>query len=123
MRAIIQRVSSAMLVTPGTKLKEISRGIVALVGVEKGDTEANVQRMVSRMLSYRIFPDNEGRMNLSLLDIDGALLLVPNFTVAADTKKGTRASFSTAAAPADGERLFTMFVNSMSERHAHIESG
>ena len=123
MRAIIQRVSSAMLVTPGTKPKEIPRGIVALVGVEKGDTDENVQRMVSRILGYRIFPDNEGRMNLSLTDIDGALLLVPNFTVAADTKKGTRAGFSTAATPTDGERLFGMLVNTMSEQHAHTETG
>ncbi|PJA32544.1 MAG: D-tyrosyl-tRNA(Tyr) deacylase [Zetaproteobacteria bacterium CG_4_9_14_3_um_filter_53_7] len=123
MRAIIQRVSNATLVTNDTKAKKIGRGIVALVGVEKGDSQSNVQRMAERLLAYRIFPDLEGRMNLSLSDIHGSLLLVPNFTVAADTGKGTRAGFSTAAAPSDGKLLFDMLVEVIGENHAHVETG
>ena len=123
MRAIIQRVSNATLVTNDTKAKKIGRGIVALVGVEKGDSQSNVQRMAERLLAYRIFPDLEGRMNLSLSDIQGSLLLVPNFTVAADTGKGTRAGFSTAAAPSDGKLLFDMLVEVIGENHAHVETG
>ncbi|OIO71725.1 MAG: D-tyrosyl-tRNA(Tyr) deacylase [Zetaproteobacteria bacterium CG1_02_53_45] len=123
MRAIIQRVSSAMLVTENTKAKKIGRGIVALVGVEKGDSQTQVRRLAERLLAYRIFPDLEGRMNLSLSDIQGSLLLVPNFTVAADTGKGTRAGFSTAAAPADGKLLFDKLVEVIGEKHVHVETG
>ncbi|GAV19342.1 D-tyrosyl-tRNA(Tyr) deacylase [Mariprofundus micogutta] len=123
MRAIIQRVSSAMLVTPATNPKKIGKGIVALIGIEKGDNETSIKRMSERLLGYRIFPDSDGRMNLSISDINGELLLVPNFTVAADTKKGSRAGFSTAAAPDESKRLFSMFIDTVSEAPLRTMSG
>ena len=88
----------------------IGRGILALVGVERGDGEAEASRLVEKVLGYRIFPDAEGKMNLSLLDIGGELLAVPQFTLVADTKSGTRPGFSSGASPADGERLFRYFA-------------
>ena len=109
MIALIQRVAEARVVVDGKTVGEIGRGILALVGVERGDTEIQAERLVERVLGYRIFPDAEGRMNLSLLDIQGELLAVPQFTLAADTKKGTRPGFSTAASPEDGKRLFESF--------------
>ena len=94
----------------GEIVGEIGRGILALVGVERGDTDAQAERLVERVLGYRIFPDAEGKMNLSLIDIKGELLAVPQFTLAADTKSGTRPGFSTAAAPDEGKRLFEFLV-------------
>jgi D-tyrosyl-tRNA(Tyr) deacylase len=108
--ALIQRVDAASVDVDGRTIASIGRGILALVGVERGDTEVQAGRLVERVLGYRIFPDAEGKMNLSLLDIGGELLAVPQFTLAADTKQGTRPGFSTAAAPADGDRLFKFFV-------------
>jgi D-aminoacyl-tRNA deacylase len=93
-----------------------------LVGVERGDGEAQAERLVERVLGYRIFPDADGKMNLSVLDIKGELLAVPQFTLAADTKTGTRPGFSTAAAPADGERLFNFFV-SVLDRKIRAQTG
>ena len=123
MRAIIQRVSSANLETGEASPRAIGRGIVALIGIEKGDTLVSVQRMVERITGYRIFPDEQGRMNLSLVDINGEILLVPNFTVAADTKKGTRAGFSTAAEPLEGERLFLELSHEMAKRPVTLQTG
>jgi D-tyrosyl-tRNA(Tyr) deacylase len=108
--ALIQRVTEARVEVDGTVIGAIGRGVLALVGVERGDTDAQAERLVERVLGYRIFPDAQGRMNLSLQDIKGELLAVPQFTLAADTNKGTRAGFSTAAAPEEGERLFDFFV-------------
>jgi D-tyrosyl-tRNA(Tyr) deacylase len=108
--ALIQRVTEARVEVEGSVVGEIGRGILALVGVERGDNEAQAERLLERVLGYRIFPDAEGRMNLSLADIRGELLAVPQFTLAADTNKGTRAGFSTAASPEDGQRLFDFFV-------------
>ncbi len=110
MIALIQRVSEARVEVDGNIVGEIGRGILALVGVERGDAEAQAERLVEKVLGYRIFPDDAGKMNLSLLDIKGELLAVPQFTLAADTKSGTRAGFSTAASPEDGLRLFDRFV-------------
>jgi D-aminoacyl-tRNA deacylase len=107
--ALIQRVTEARVEVDGKDIGAIGRGILALVGVERGDTEAQAERLVERVLGYRIFPDGEGKMNLSLLDLKGDLLAVPQFTLAADTKKGTRPGFSTAATPEDGKRLFGFF--------------
>ena len=123
MLAVIQRVSSAELCIAGQSECSIGRGVVALVGIEKSDGEASVKRMAERLLAYRIFPDSEGRMNLSLADIDGGLLVVPNFTVAADTAKGTRASFTAAATPAEAEQLFSRLVDCLRERHARLCTG
>lgn len=106
MIALIQRVSRAEVTVDGSPVGAIGHGVLALIGVRKGDTETEADRLVERIVGYRIFPDGEGRMNLSLKDIDGELLLVPQFTLAADTHSGMRAGFSTAAAPDEGRRLF-----------------
>ena len=95
----------------GSEIASIGRGILALVGVERGDGEAEARRLAERVIGYRIFADAQGKMNLSLRDVGGELLAVPQFTLAADTDSGMRPSFSTAAAPADGERLFAQFVS------------
>ena len=89
---------------------ELGRGILVLVGVERGDGEEQATRLAQKVLGYRVFPDAEGKMNLSLLDVKGELLVVPQFTLAADTSSGTRAGFSNAASPEEGERLFDQFV-------------
>lgn len=123
MISVIQRVSSAEVVVAGEIVGKIGRGILALVAVEKGDSERQVNRMTDRLLSYRIFPDAEGKMNRSLSDIDGDLLLVPQFTLAADTQKGTRPSFGPAALPEVGEPLFNRLVASIKAGYPHVEQG
>lgn len=123
MIALIQRVTSARVEVGGQVVGAIGRGILALVGVEKGDNEAKGRRLFERVSGYRIFPDAEGKMNLSLADIGGGLLLVPQFTLAADTHKGARPSFSSAAPPAEGARLFEFFVGIAREGHGTVETG
>ena len=110
MIALIQRVTRAEVTVDGTQVGAIGRGILALIGVRKGDTEAAADRLLERLIGYRIFPDAEGRMNLGLKEVDGGLLLVPQFTLAADTRSGMRAGFSTAAAPEEGRKLFDHLV-------------
>ena len=105
MIALIQRVTEARVEVSGELVGLIGRGVLALVGVERGDGELEATRLAERVLGYRIFPDPAGRMNLSLADIGGELLAVSQFTLAADTHKGARPSFSSAAAPHEGERL------------------
>ena len=102
----------------GVEIASIGRGLLALVGVERGDGEAEARRLAERVAGYRVFADAQGKMNLSLKDIGGELLAVPQFTLAADTDGGMRASFSSAAAPADGEQGFLEFVASAAERVA-----
>jgi len=121
--ALVQRVTEAKVEVDGKIIGSIGRGILALVGVERGDTDTQAERLVERVLGYRIFPDAEGKMNLSLLDIKGEFLAVPQFTLAADTKKGTRPGFSSAAAPADGMRLFEYFVSVSREKVPAIKTG
>jgi D-tyrosyl-tRNA(Tyr) deacylase len=99
----------------GAEIASIGHGILALVGVERGDGPAEAARLAERVLAYRIFADGEGKMNLSLKDTGGELLAVPQFTLAADTNSGLRPSFSSAAAPADGEALFLKFVEKAAE--------
>lgn len=123
MIALIQRVAEARVLVGGETAGRIGRGVLALVGVERGDGEREAQRLAERVLGYRIFADAEGRMNRSLADIGGGLLLVPQFTLAADTKSGTRAGFSTAAAPEDGRRLFERFVQLCRDRHPAVAMG
>jgi D-tyrosyl-tRNA(Tyr) deacylase len=101
----------------------IGRGVLALVCAERNDTEAEAAALVAKLLAYRIFPDEQGRMNRSLTDVEGGLLAVPQFTLAADTNSGTRPSFTPAAPPELGERLFREFVRVASERHARVASG
>ena len=110
MIALIQRVLEARVTVAGQTVGEIGPGLLALLAVEKGDAPANAARMVERLLGYRVFSDAEGRMNLSLADTAGELLLVSQFTLAADTAKGMRPSFTPAATPEDAERLFNEVV-------------
>jgi D-tyrosyl-tRNA(Tyr) deacylase len=123
MIALIQRVTNASVVVGGETIGSIEAGILALIGVEKTDTEAVALRLLARILGYRIFADADDKMNLSLSDIKGGLLLVPQFTLAADTAKGMRASFSSAAAPAEGERLFTYLLQQASLQHQPVAAG
>ena len=123
MIALIQRVTEARVEVDGKIVGEIGRGILALIGVERGDTQAQAERLVEKVLAYRIFPDAEGKMNLSLVDIKGELLAVPQFTLAADTKTGTRAGFSTAASPEDGLRLFNLFVELARKKILQAKTG
>lgn len=111
MIVLIQRVTRASVVVDGAVVGEIGAGILALVGVERGDADAQAARLAERVAAYRIFPDANGKMNLSLAQTRGGLLVVPQFTLAADTGKGLRPSLSTAAEPAEGERLFGRFVD------------
>ena len=122
MIALIQRVSEARVEVAGQTTGAIGRGILALVAVERGDGEAQAARLAERVTGYRIFPDTEGKMNLSLADIQGELLLVPQFTLAAETGKGMRPSFSSAASPEDGLRLFGSLVESTS-RNVKVRTG
>jgi len=121
--ALIQRVSEAQVRVDGGLVGAIERGMLALIGVRRGDEEAAVERLLERLLAYRIFPDAQGRMNLSLREVGGGLLLVPQFTLAADTKKGTRAGFSTAAAPLEAARLFAQLVTRAREAYAPVSAG
>ena len=123
MIALIQRVSEAQVRVDGGLVGAIERGMLALIGVRRGDEEAAVERLLERLLTYRIFPDAQGRMNLSLREVGGGLLLVPQFTLAADTKKGTRAGFSTAAAPLEAARLFAQLVTRAREAYAPVSAG
>jgi D-aminoacyl-tRNA deacylase len=123
MIALIQRVAEASVTVDGKVVGRIGRGILALVCAERDDTEAEAAALVTKLLGYRVFPDENGRMNRSLVDVDGGLLAVPQFTLAADTNTGTRPSFTPAAAPELGERLFGEFVRVAAERHAHVATG
>lgn len=110
MKMLIQRVSGAKVEVGGEICGQIGRGILALVGLEPDDDQARLEKMLHKLLNYRIFPDSEGRMNCSVKDIQGGLLLVSQFTLAADTRSGLRPGFSTAAVPALAEQLFDRFV-------------
>ena len=123
MIALIQRVSEAQVLVRGESVGSIGRGLLALLGVRRGDTEADAVRLLERLLSYRVFPDAAGRMNLSLREVQGGLLLVPQFTLAADTRKGTRAGFSTAAAPQDAQLLYGLLVEKARAVYAPVSSG
>jgi D-tyrosyl-tRNA(Tyr) deacylase len=108
--ALIQRVTEASVSSAGETLGAIGPGLVALVAVERGDGEAEARRLAEKVVSYRVFADGAGKMNLSLKDTGGALLAVPQFTLAADTGSGLRPSFSSAASPQEGEKLFAEFL-------------
>ena len=106
MIALLQRVSAAGVVVDGETVGAIERGLLVLVGVESGDNESVADRLLERLLNYRVFSDDGGKMNLSVRDVGGGVLLVPQFTLAADTRKGLRPSFSSAAPPEQGRMLF-----------------
>jgi D-aminoacyl-tRNA deacylase len=121
--ALIQRVSEAQVTVAQRAVGSIGRGILALIGVQRDDQPAQAERLLERVLGYRIFEDDAGRMNLSLADTGGGLLLVPQFTLAADTHKGTRAGFSRAAQPEVARTLFGTLVELARGRHACVASG
>lgn len=123
MIGLIQRVSEASVKVDGSIVGRIGQGLLVLIGVEPHDSHVSAQRLLARILGYRVFPDESGRMNLSLTDIGGGLLLVPQFTLAADTRKGTRPSFSSAAPPELGAELFEYFVTIAREKHPHVGTG
>lgn len=123
MIALLQRVARAEVRVEELCIGAIGRGLLALIGVERGDGEAEAERLLERLLGYRVFPDAAGKMNLGVRDIDGGLLLVPQFTLAADTRKGMRPSFTPAAAPADGERLFDYLLTRARLAHPRVASG
>jgi D-tyrosyl-tRNA(Tyr) deacylase len=123
MIALIQRVSSARVEVDGTNVGEIAGGLLALVAVQPQDGETQTQRMLERLLGYRIFADADGRMNRSLRDTGGGLLLVSQFTLAADTDSGMRPSFSTAAAPEHGRRWFERLVEVARAAYPGVETG
>ncbi|MEK7796561.1 MAG: D-aminoacyl-tRNA deacylase [Pseudomonadota bacterium] len=123
MIGLLQRVSQAAVTVNGKTTGTIGRGVLVFVGVECGDDEAKADRLLERLLGYRVFPDAEGKMNRSVQDIAGGLLLVPQFTLAADTQKGMRASFTPAAPPQEGQRLFCYLLAQARRQHAPVESG
>jgi D-tyrosyl-tRNA(Tyr) deacylase len=123
MIALLQRVTSARVSIDGTTVAEVGRGLLVLTAVHRDDKEKDIARLAERILGYRVFPDATGRMNLSLLDCAGELLLVPQFTLAADTKKGTRASFGRAADPAKAADYFCKLVDICRERVKKVETG
>ncbi len=123
MIALIQRVSRASVTVETRKVGAIGRGILALIGIEKGDDLAQGERLLERVLTYRIFEDEAGRMNLSLRDIGAGLLLVPQFTLAADTHKGTRPGFSSAEEPERARALFSQVLDLAHSRHNEVATG
>jgi len=123
MISIIQRVSEAKVTVDGVDIGVIGRGIMALVAVEKPDTKAQANRLLERILNYRIFPDAADKMNLSLRDIQGGLLIVPQFTLAADTQKGNRPSFTSAASSEHGRQLFEYFQQHASVTYPSVQFG
>jgi D-tyrosyl-tRNA(Tyr) deacylase len=128
MIALIQRVSQARVTVDGRTTGEIGAGLLALVCAERGDTEAQAERLLSKLLSYRVFSDAEGKMNLPVQNIDGSgtaggLLVVSQFTLAADTNSGTRPSFTPAASPEDGRRLYDHFVTRARVAHPSVQTG
>jgi D-tyrosyl-tRNA(Tyr) deacylase len=123
MIGLLQRVSRAEVEVDGTPIATIEGGLLVLVGVERGDTEREADRLLDRLLGYRVFPDAAGRMNLSVQDVSGGVLLVPQFTLAADTDQGTRPGFSAAATPAEGRHLFDYVARAARDKHPSIATG
>lgn len=123
MIGLLQRVSEARVTVAGESVGAIGVGIMVLVGVERGDDVAQAKRLAERLLGYRVFADDEGRMNRSVADIGGAVLLVPQFTLAASTDKGMRASFATAAEPERGQALFEALVDHVRAVGVAVETG
>ncbi|MBU3068881.1 D-tyrosyl-tRNA(Tyr) deacylase [Aestuariicella sp. G3-2] len=123
MRGLIQRVNRARVDVEGETVGQISRGILLLLGVERDDNAASVDKMIHKLLNYRIFPDADGKMNLSVTDIEGGILAVSQFTLAADTRKGMRPGFSTAAAPELAQQLYNQFVEQLRSRHRDVATG
>ncbi|MBJ7537847.1 D-aminoacyl-tRNA deacylase [Marinomonas transparens] len=123
MKVLIQRAMDAQVVVDGETVGEINHGQLVLVGIEKGDSESDTQRLADKLLKYRMFADEDGKMNLNVQQVGGGVLLVSQFTLAAETKKGLRPGFSTAAVPEEGERLFNDFVNKVRAQYGKVATG
>ncbi len=123
MKALIQRVSEARVEVDGEVVGEIGSGLLVLLGLDRGDDEDSAARMLDKLLAYRVFADEQGRMNCSVADVAGGVLLVSQFTLSADTRKGLRPSFSSAMPPAEAEALFLKTLAMLRERHARVAAG
>ena len=123
MIGLLQRISRAQVEINGAVVGAVGAGLAVLIGVQRGDREAEADRLLERILSYRVFPDADGKMNLDLRSTGGGLLLVPQFTLTADTHKGTRPSFSSAAPPEESRALFQYLVKNAENRHAPVGAG
>ena len=123
MKVLVQRSLAAKVEVDGEIVGAIDHGQMVLVGIEKGDTEADTQRLADKLLKYRMFSDDDGKMNLNVQQVGGGVLLVSQFTLAAETKKGLRPGFSTAAIPEEGERLFNDFVAKVRAQYDKVETG
>ena len=123
MIGLLQRVTHASVDVEGQRIASIGHGLLVLVGVQRGDSERELERLLGRLLGYRVFPDEQGRMNRDVRQAAGGLLLVPQFTLAADTHSGTRPGFSTAAAPDEGRRLFELMVERARDLHDPVAAG
>ena len=123
MIALLQRVSSASVTVDGESVAEIAAGLLVFVGVERNDAEQQAERLAERLINYRVFADDAGRMNCSLTDTGGEILLVPQFTLAADTSSGNRPGFSTAAEPELGKRLFEHLVAALQQSGQKLATG
>lgn len=123
MIALLQRALEAKVVVEGATVGAIGAGLMVLLCAERNDTEKEADALLAKLLSYRVFADDAGKMNRSITDTQGGLLLVPQFTLAADTQSGTRPSFTPAAVPAEGKRLFDYFVEKARGKHAVVETG
>lgn len=123
MRALLQRVSSARVEVEGEVVGAIGPGLLVLLGLDKGDDEETAAHMLDKLLAYRVFADDEGRMNRSVTDTGGGVLLVSQFTLSADTRKGLRPSFSSAMAPAEAGRLYDHMLVELRTRHADVAAG
>lgn len=123
MIGLLQRVTQAQVTIDGDTVASIDTGLLVLVGIEKNDSEKQAQRLFEKLINYRVFPDAQGKMNLSLQETKGALLLVPQFTLAADTQKGLRPSFSGAAAPDLGKQLFEYLITYARQHFTSVETG
>ena len=122
MKALIQRVTSSSVEVDGTNVGQISKGLLVFIGIEKLDELSHADKMINKILSYRVFSDANDKMNLSVIDINGDVLLVPQFTLVADTKNGTRASFSTAMKPIEAENIYDYMVEKF-KTYVNIQSG
>lgn len=123
MKALLQRVNEANVTIEGVEVARIADGLLVLVGIEPDDSEQSAKKMLHKLLNYRVFADEQERMNKSLTDIQGGLLLVSQFTLAADTRSGLRPGFSTAAAPAQAEALFEQLVKMARQSHHNVQTG
>ncbi|WP_417504134.1 D-aminoacyl-tRNA deacylase [Marinomonas gallaica] len=123
MKVLVQRSLEAKVIVDGETIGAIDHGQLVLVGIERGDTEADTQRLADKLIKYRMFGDDDGKMNLNVQQVGGGVLLVSQFTLAAETKKGLRPGFSSAAVPEEGERLFNDFVAKVRAQYDKVETG